>query len=244
MKATPAQYVVSSHSPSRFEETLPSPWTASVVAPLVTIPMMLAIGSQYSIALPAFTATGAILLLVAGVVTYTDIREFRIPNWVTYPAFCWGLVINTLAGTPVGAACTDVLGAVGIGESLLGAFCLFVVMLVIFSFTGGGAGDVKLVAAIGALLGLGRGMDAVTYAMVLAGVAMLLISLFRYGPIRMVDSAVRPLASRLLPVWVDAPKAEHYQRMQSSVPLGPFFAAGIVMTLFDAGPDVQTLIRY
>ncbi len=221
-----------------------SPWVLAGAIPLTLAPIWLAIREHFAFTLPINTLTGLVLLLAAGVVTYTDVRSYRIPNWVTYPAFCFGLVVNALASTPLGEPYAAALGAVGIGQSLIGAIVLFVVMLLIFSFTGGGAGDVKLAAAIGALLGLGRGIDAVAYAMALAGVGMVVLGIIKFGPIRMLDAAIRPIACRLWPVQIDAPKEDHYRMMRSAVPLGPFFAVGIVIVLLDVGPDLKSLVTY
>lgn len=245
---TTAGYTAKHHTdPTRTDHSVSctcSPWLAAAVIPLGLAPVAWGLQNRLELSLPLYSWTGLLLMLSVGVITYTDIRSYRIPNWVTYPAFCWGLAINALASTPLGQPYAAALGAVGLGQALLGAVVLFVVMLIVLSFTGGGAGDVKLAAAIGALLGLGRGVDAVAYAMALAGVGMIVIGLFRYGPLRLLDSAVRPIAWRLLPVWIDAPQEEHYRLIRCPVPLGPFFAAGVVVVLLDLGPGMQSLMSY
>ncbi|HMP06290.1 MAG TPA: A24 family peptidase, partial [Lacipirellulaceae bacterium] len=181
----------------------------------------------------AATLAGLILALVAATATITDLAEHRIPNWITYPAILWWLGINIAASTAWGASRAAAWGAVGWQESVLGMVALFGVMLIIFSFTGGGAGDVKLCGSIGALLGLNRGVDAVLMAMVAAGLVLALWLVVRHGPRRLFDATLRPLAWRVLPRWVDAPTEDHLRLMATPAPLGPFFALGIVLVLCD-----------
>ncbi len=81
----------------------------------------------------------AIVLTVASVM---DIRDRRVPNWITFPAMVTGLLYHFQASGPEGLLFSL--------EGLLLGFCLFLP----FYLAGGmGAGDVKLLAAVGALLG-------------------------------------------------------------------------------------------
>ena len=81
----------------------------------------------------------AALAVIAG---YTDWRSRRIPNWLTMPGFLLGVLTNTLVGGWAGTK-DSLLGA-GLG---LGLLLPFVVIRVL------GAGDWKLVGALGAFLG-------------------------------------------------------------------------------------------
>jgi prepilin peptidase CpaA len=72
-----------------------------------------------------------------------DLRSHRIPNWITLPAIAFGLLFHLLLG--------------GWGQLLssaaAAALCLFVFF--IFHVAGGmGAGDVKMMTAMGSLFGL------------------------------------------------------------------------------------------
>jgi len=82
-------------------------------------------------------------LLAAGA-GWTDWRSRRIPNWLTLPGFFLGVAANAAAGGWPGAK-TALLGA-GLGLALLLPF------VVVRSL---GAGDWKLVGALGAYLGPG-----------------------------------------------------------------------------------------
>ncbi len=80
------------------------------------------------------------LLLVTAI--YTDLRWSRIPNWLTFSAMGIGIVVHVWIGGLQGAS-TSLAGlVVGLGLFLLPFVCRAI-----------GAGDVKLMAAIGSMLG-------------------------------------------------------------------------------------------
>ena len=91
-----------------------------------------------------------LLLLTAA---YTDCTRTKIYNWLTYPTIAWGLlwaIFATLRSMPL-----QEHGHlhVGIEQALAGALGCGLLMLVPYSMSRGGAGDVKLAAALGALVG-------------------------------------------------------------------------------------------
>jgi prepilin peptidase CpaA len=82
-------------------------------------------------------------LLCAGIGSIHDVRTRRIPNCVTGPAIAAGLLVHGIAG-----------GWSGLEESALAGLIAGGIFL-LFCFAGGmGAGDVKLMAAVGAIAGL------------------------------------------------------------------------------------------
>lgn len=94
------------------------------------------------------------ILLMWGVVIGTslmaaisDVRTFRIPNALTLPLALSGLVWSYFIHGPPG-----LLGAVGASALLAGPFVLM------FLVAGGGAGDAKLMGAIGFWVGLDRAL--------------------------------------------------------------------------------------
>ena len=72
----------------------------------------------------------------------TDYRTRRIPNWLTMPAAIAGLVFSAVS--PHGIGLLPALAGFGVGMSLL---------LLPWILGGGGMGDVKMLAALGAWLG-------------------------------------------------------------------------------------------
>jgi prepilin peptidase CpaA len=82
-------------------------------------------------------------LVCAGIGSVHDVRERRIPNFVTAPAVGIGLTLHWMAG-----------GWVGLGGSALAGAIAGGLFLVLYLAGGMGAGDVKLMAAVGCLVGL------------------------------------------------------------------------------------------
>ena len=80
--------------------------------------------------------------LLAAIAGYTDWRSRRIPNWLTMPGFLLGILLNNLVG-----------GWAGTKDSLLGAGLGLALLLPFVVIRALGAGDWKLVGALGAFLG-------------------------------------------------------------------------------------------
>jgi prepilin peptidase CpaA len=90
--------------------------------------------------------TVAITLLfipMAALITYMDVRYRRIPNKLVLLTFIGGLTLNTIFG-----------GSHGLLISLGGFALAFGLMFFLHAFGTMGAGDVKLFAAIGAVVGV------------------------------------------------------------------------------------------
>ncbi len=90
-----------------------------------------------------FYAKTLILTITLGMALADDIRYCRIKNSVTYPAAAAGILVNMAeAGFP------------GTLLSLQGWFVPVTVLFVLYYINVMGAGDIKLFAAIGAVMGL------------------------------------------------------------------------------------------
>jgi prepilin peptidase CpaA len=115
--------------------------------------------------LPGAAREGVWVLTVAfaAVAGWTDWRWRRIPNWLTVPAAAVGLTLNVVLG-----------GWQGAKLSLLGLALGFGLMLPFVAVKALGAGDLKLVAALGAFLGWQR-LLAVLFAAVLIAGAMAVV---------------------------------------------------------------------
>jgi prepilin peptidase CpaA len=80
--------------------------------------------------------------LVLIVAAYIDGKELRVPNWITFPMVFSGLIFNVY-----------MTGWSGLGLGLVGMCVGLLCLLPLYAVGGMGAGDVKLMAGIGAWLG-------------------------------------------------------------------------------------------
>ena len=81
---------------------------------------------------------GVVLIVAA----WIDGRELRVPNWLTYPMALAGLLFNFAVG-----------GWDGLGEGAFGLVVGLACLMPLYMVGGMGAGDVKLMAGVGAWLG-------------------------------------------------------------------------------------------
>jgi prepilin peptidase CpaA len=115
---------------------------------------------------------GTIFLCTAlSVVAYCDIRWRRIPNPLNLLIGLTGLLNQTLWG-----------GWVGFKSAWLGAIAGGAIFLTLYLFKWMGAGDVKLVAAVGTWLGLERIFWGLYFIVLIGGVlALVLLMRSRIG---------------------------------------------------------------
>jgi len=155
----------------------------------------------------------AVVVLVAAVI---DSREHRIPNWLVGPYLLIGLSLRWVME-----------GRGGLWESLAAVSLALLATVPIYLLGGLGMGDCKLLAAVGAWLGLYQ-MVYVLFGTALAGGILAILFATREGQL------VRALRSTLsvvtgwtqhgirknLEVSLDNPTA-------LSMPYGPAIAAGV-----------------
>jgi prepilin peptidase CpaA len=103
--------------------------------------------------LVALSALAAVLTIAA----FTEVKDRRIPNWVT------------LAGLGVGLLIGYFPGGISLGASLGGFLIGFGFLYLFYMFGGMGGGDVKLMGAVGALLGYPLIKSAVVYTALVGG---------------------------------------------------------------------------
>jgi prepilin peptidase CpaA len=109
------------------------------------------------------TVTHGLALGVAALALIWDLGTRRIPNVLTFGAAAMALLFH-LSST----------GATGVGFALAGWLVGALVFFVPFALGGLGAGDVKLLAALGAWLGTGEVLWLAAYAGI-AGAVMALV---------------------------------------------------------------------
>ena len=110
-----------------------------------------------------------LLIPLAAVITYYDVRYRRIPNPFVLATFAGGVAMNAILS-----------GWQGVYTSLAGCGLAFILMFMLHVFGAMGAGDVKLFAAIGAVTG--RQLVVPTFlVVVLTGGLLALVSIVRSG---------------------------------------------------------------
>ena len=99
------------------------------------------------------------LALTVGICAgWTDWKSRRIPNWLTIPALFLGIAAHGL-----------IAGRAGVFESLKGAGLALLILLPIVLLRGLGAGDWKLMGALGAILGFRMMLVVLWGAVIIAG---------------------------------------------------------------------------
>lgn len=104
-----------------------------------------------------------------------DIAQRRIPNWLVLAGLVAGVSCSLLASQANGIH--RLVGASGPGQSLLGALIGLLIMAPLYFLRAMGAGDVKLMAAVGAFLGPLPVVGAVLLTFVAGGVLSLAAAL-------------------------------------------------------------------
>ncbi len=140
----------------------------------------------------------ALLLGLLAVAAATDIRRHRIYNWTTYPGILAALAINALGSVLVCTGLADEAslawwGWIGLGDCVAGFLVCGFVLVACYVLLRVGGGDVKLMAMLGAFLGVDRGVEAMLWTFVLGGCMGLIVLVWRFGPLRVTTSVGRHL---------------------------------------------------
>lgn len=159
-----------------------------------------------------------LLATVLTVAVYHEVRENRIPNWLTYSGMALGVGLAALGGK------------VALFSSLAGLVVGFGFLFVFFLFGGVGGGDVKLMGAAGSLMGFSLIQPAVVFTTIIGAVLAILMLLwhrnfwgylgYRFGR------------------WIPgrrSPEAVAVEQPQITVPYGLAIAAGCLLALVVRG---------
>lgn len=108
------------------------------------------------------TANNALLLVLILASGFWDLKERKIPNKITFTGILIGLLFNIITG-----------GWTGLLQGILGLFAGLAIFFVPFAMGGMGAGDVKLMGAIGALMGWRFSVMTALYSAIVGGIMVL-----------------------------------------------------------------------
>jgi prepilin peptidase CpaA len=165
-----------------------------------------------------FIVITALLVPLAIIITYYDVRYRRIPNAFVLATLASGLIINTIYG-----------GLNGTLLSLGGCAIAFILMFVLHVFGAMGAGDVKLFAAVGSLTGANMVLPTFLVVILTGGALALLLTL-RSGAVRTTMQRVLQILVGLLPGW-EMPRFAVPADRRHTIPYGVAITFGSLISL-------------
>ncbi|TAK40422.1 MAG: prepilin peptidase [Betaproteobacteria bacterium] len=159
-----------------------------------------------------------LLFVVLAVAVWTDFRSGRVPNRLTVAA--------TLAGLALSMA----PGGIGLGEAAGGFAIGFAALLPLCALRAMGAGDVKLMAAAGTLLGMQATFVAAFYTLALGGLLALAFA-WRAGALARLLANLRlfAYASAMRVASNSVPRVEDMPLTQLRGPYALAIAGGVLL---------------
>ncbi len=161
--------------------------------------------------------TIALLLPLAVLITYYDVRYRRIPNAFVLATLVSGVTINAVFG-----------GFEGLVTSLGGCALAFGLMFMLHIFGAMGAGDVKLFAAIGAVTGIHLVLPTFIIV-VLTGGLLAMVSIIRAGVLKSTMHRVLQILVGMLPGW-DMPRFAVPADRTHTIPYGVAITIGSIIS--------------
>lgn len=157
-------------------------------------------------------ALNVIFLLLIATSLFTDVRYNKVYNWITLPAIGMGILLNALSGRWV-----------SVREGLIGVGVGFLLLSPLFFSGGVGAGDIKLLAGIGAIKGPLFVFWSTVYGLLLSGLIILVIWIYKKTFIKSLKRTARFIFTLLSPGL----KPEYIKKEESErIPLGAALSLG------------------
>lgn len=167
-----------------------------------------------------------VVVLASVIAAITDVWKFKVYNILTMPLLVTGLIYHSVHG-----------GVAGLTASLLGVLFGFGILVAFYVMGGVGAGDVKLMAAVGAWLGMPYTYYVFTASALAAGIYAVGLMLY-YGTVSetlmnlmILWHRVTALSKHLRPddrIESEVTRADRRRRL---IPFGAMMAVGIFATL-------------
>ena len=158
-----------------------------------------------------------LLLPLAIIITYYDVRYRRIPNAFVLATLTSGVAINSIFG-----------GLTGLYQSLAGCALAFTLMFLLHVFGAMGAGDVKLFAAIGAVTGAPLVLQTFV-VVILTGGLLAVITIARAGVVITTMQRVLQIFVGMLPGW-EMPKFAVPPDRRHTIPYGVAITIGSIIS--------------
>lgn len=167
---------------------------------------------------PLFIAYGALLIPLAVIITYYDVRYRRIPNAFVLATLLSGFLLNSIFS-----------GVQGMMASLGGCALGFILMFILHVFGAMGAGDVKLFAAIGSVTGASL-IFPMFLVVVLTGGVLAVVATIRARAVRSTALRVVQILVGLVPGW-QMPRFSIPADRRLTIPYGVAITLGSIITL-------------
>jgi prepilin peptidase CpaA len=167
---------------------------------------------------PTATVFQFFLVPLAALVIYYDVRYRRIPNAFVIATLISGLTLNSALG-----------GFNGGLNSIGGCVFAFILMFMLHVFGAMGAGDVKLFAAIGSVIGAQLVLPTFV-VVILTGGLLAVISILRTGVFRTTMLRVLQIFVGLLPGW-QMPKFSVPADRRLTIPYGAAITIGAIIAI-------------
>lgn len=157
------------------------------------------------------------LIPLAVIIAYHDVRYRRIPNPFVLATLAAGVAMNAI-----------VEGSQGLYSSVTGCGLAFVLMFLLHIFGAMGAGDVKLFAAIGAVIGAHLVVPTFL-VVVLTGGLLAVVSVVRAGTVVTTMHRVLLIFVGMLPGW-QMPKFAVPVDRKYTIPYGVAITLGSIIS--------------
>lgn len=161
----------------------------------------------------------ALTTVAVGVALVTDVRWRRIPNALTFPVILSGLALRVIYQ-----------GWEGLGLSLCGMLTAPVLLIALHGGRGLGMGDVKLAAAVGAMLGPPLAMVA-AFLTALSGGCVALVVQVRKGGVLADTLSTLGIGLPFLDRWARRTHGEGENPWALTMPYGVAIAIGSILAL-------------
>lgn len=162
------------------------------------------------------------LLLVLAICVFTDLKDRKIYNKVIYPSLLIAFILQFVTG-----------GWTGLSHAFLGFLIGFGLLLIPYLLGGMGAGDVKLLALIGALKGGSFVFTSFIYIAFVGALMALIILVLRRGLLKSVAYYLASLRNGTV-----LPGAVVKGSLTATYPYGVAIAAGVVISMFSQGVNL------
>lgn len=179
------------------------------------------------------TVNNALLLILIAASGFYDLKERKIPNKITFTGVLIGILFNLFTG-----------GWTGLLKGIFGLFIGLAIFFLPFAMGGMGAGDVKLMGAIGALMGW-KFSVMTAFSSAFVGIIMVLVHLIYIGNLRKtLKKILYTLINKLLQFAARLGYNETVHKMHETfskygqdykkiyIPYGVAIAGGAVLVLY------------